>query len=167
MARFPLVLLLAFLFSILFVPYTCRGQETQGKRADDEHAIRAADAAGLKAAQAKDVNGATANYADDAAWLPPNSPIANGKEAIRAGWSKLLGIPGFRIDWNITKLDISRGGDFAYTLYAYKMIMPGADGKPVMNQGKDMAVWKKQPNGRWKIAADAFNSDLPEVGKTN
>jgi ketosteroid isomerase-like protein len=78
----------------------------------------------------------------------------------------LLGIPGLRIDWNITKLDISREGDFAYTLYAYQMGMPGSDGKPVMDQGKDMAVWKKQSNGQWKIEADTFNSDLPAVGKT-
>ena len=80
----------------------------------------------------------------------------------------MLGIPGLSIDWNITKLDISREGDFAYTLYAYKMSMPGPDGKSVLtDHGKDMAVWKKQSDGQWRIAADTFNSDLRAVGKTN
>ena len=82
-------------------------------RAADERAIRAADAAGLKAAQAKDVNGAVANYADDASWLPPNAPIAKGKDAIRAGWAALLASPGLAIDWQITKLEVARSGDLA------------------------------------------------------
>ena len=167
MTQFPLAIKLAVFITLLSILFACRGQMTQAMHTEDERAIRAADAAGLKAAQAKDVNGATANYADDAVWLPPNSSIANGKEAIRAGWSKLLGIPGLSIDWNITKFEISREGDFAYTLYAYKMTVSGANGKPVMDRGKDMAVWKKQPDGHWKIVADTFNSDLPTVANTH
>jgi len=61
------------------------GRSAPDTRPDDERAIRAADAATLKAAQAKDMDGVTANYADDASWLPPNAPIVTGKAAIRAG----------------------------------------------------------------------------------
>jgi uncharacterized protein (TIGR02246 family) len=127
----------------------------------DERAIRAADAATLKAAQGKDVNGAVAAYADDASWLPPNAPIANGKEAIHAGWAAFLSSPGLSINWQITKLDISRSGDMAYTVYAYQLTMQGPDGKPIADHGKDLAVWKKQPDGSWKMVADTFNSDVP------
>src|ERR1700719_5085776 len=80
---------------------TC--QQTSDIRATAEAAIRAADAAGLKAAQAKDVAGATANYADDASWLPPHAPIVQGKEAIRSAWAQLLTTPGLKVDWQITK----------------------------------------------------------------
>src|ERR1700736_1499036 len=99
------------------------GQQTSDTRAMAEVAIRAADAAGLKAAQAKDVAGATANYADDASWLPPHAPIVQGKEAIRSAWAQLLTTPGLKIDWQITKVDVSRTGDMAYTLYKYEMTM--------------------------------------------
>src|SRR5437773_700149 len=68
-------------------------RETADTRAQDERAIREADAATLKAAQAKDVDGAVANYAEDGSWLPPNAPMVNGKAAIRAGWEKLIGSP--------------------------------------------------------------------------
>src|SRR5260221_7367812 len=68
--------------------------ESPDTRAQDERAIRAADGATLKAAQANDVDGAIANYADDASWLPPNSPLVHSKTAIRAGWAKLTGNPG-------------------------------------------------------------------------
>src|SRR6266481_10146769 len=129
-------------------------------RAQDERAIRAADAATLKAAQTNDVDRAVANYADDADWLPPNAPIVHGKTAIRAGWAKLIGNPGFTIDWQINKLEVARSGDLAYTIYTYQMALDGANGKPITDQGKDMAVWKKQPDGAWKMVADTFNSDL-------
>src|SRR5258708_2812345 len=129
-------------------------------RAQDERAIRDADAATLKAAQANDINGAVANYAEDASWLPPNSPLVHGKAEIRTGWAKLIGNPGFTIDWQINKLEVARSGDLAYTIYSYQMALNGANGKPITDQGKDMAVWKKQSNGVWKMVADIFNSDL-------
>src|SRR5258708_26023117 len=88
-----------------------------------------------------------ANYADDASWLPPNSPLVHGKAAIRAEWAKLIGSPGFTIDWQINKLEVARSGDFAYTIYTYQMAFDGANAKPITDQGKDMAVLEKRPAG--------------------
>lgn len=138
-------------------------RETADTRVQDERAIREADAATLKAARAKDVDGAVANYADDASWLPPNAPMVNGKVDIRAEWSKLIGSPGFNIDWQINKLEIARAGDLAYAIYTYQLTLEGPNSKPISDHGKDMAVWKKQSDSTWKMVADTFNSDLPSV----
>jgi uncharacterized protein (TIGR02246 family) len=146
---------------------TAIGQKTSDTRAMAEAAIRAADAAGLKAAQAKDVAGATANYANDASWLPPHAPIVQGKEAIRSGWAQFLAVPGLKIEWQMTKVDVSRAGDMAYTLYKYEMTMDAPNGSPIHDAGKDMAVWAKQPDGTWKIVADTFNSDMPAPSATS
>jgi ketosteroid isomerase-like protein len=96
-------------------------KEPLDTRAQDERAIRGADAATLKAAQGNDVNGAVANYTDDADWLPPNALMVHGKTAIRAGWAKLIGSPGFTIDWQINRMEVARAGDLAYTVYVYQM----------------------------------------------
>src|ERR1700680_1696289 len=154
---------LASIFLVVLLS-SATGQQSSATRATGEAAIRAADAAGLKAAQAKDVAGATANYADDASWLPPHAPIVQGKEAIRSAWAQLLTIPGLTIDWQITKVEVSRAGDMAYTLYKYEMTMGAPNGAPIQDSGKDMAVWKKQADGTWKMVADTFNSDLPLSG---
>jgi ketosteroid isomerase-like protein len=100
-----------------------------------------------------------------------------GKEAIRGAWAQLLAIPGLKIDWQITKVDVSRAGDMAYTLYRYEMTMPapkGAsivaasiNGAPINDKGKDMSVWKKQSDGKWKMVADTFNSDIPLQSDTS
>jgi uncharacterized protein (TIGR02246 family) len=156
MFRYRIVLMLTL---ASFFCASCKN-EPPDTRALDERAIRAADAATLKAAQTNDVNGAVANYADDADWLPPNSPIVHSKAAIREGWAKLIGNPGFTIDWQINRLEVARAGDVAYTIYTYQMSLDGPNGKPITDQGKDMAVWKKQSDGAWKMVADTFNSDL-------
>jgi ketosteroid isomerase-like protein len=159
MKRHPSALILAL--SVCF--FSGCQRETVDTRAQDERAIREADAVTLKAAQAKNVDSAVANYADDASWLPPNAPMVTGKADIRAGWSKLIGSPGFNIDWQISKLEIARAGDLAYTIYSYQLSLEGPNGKPINDHGKDMAVWMKQSDGTWKMVADTFNSDLPAV----
>jgi uncharacterized protein (TIGR02246 family) len=130
-------------------------------RPQDERAIREADAAALQAVQKGDVDRAVANYATDASWLPPNAPAVTSKEAIRSGWSRMMANPGFAIDWQIDKVEVARAGDLAYVLYTYQLTTQGPDGKSATDRGKDMAVWKKQTDNIWKIAADTFNSDFP------
>ena len=139
----------------------CTAQQKTGKRGKDERAIRATDAITLKAAQEKDADAAAANYAEDATWLPPNAPVVKGRDGIRAGWAQMVTLPGFTIDWQITNLEVARSGDLAYTVYAYQMSFTGPNGAPVKDHGKDLAVWKKQADGSWKMQAEAFNSDLP------
>ena len=132
MRRVRVVLASTFLIVSLSIAI---GQQTSDTRAKAEAAIRAADAAGLKATQAKDVAGATANYADDASWLPPHAPMVQGKEAIRSAWTQFLASPGFKIEWQITKIDVSRAGDMAYTLYKYEMTMGAPNSSPIHDEG--------------------------------
>ena len=138
----------------------CTAQQQSGTRSDDERAIRATDAVTLKAAQEKNADIAASNYTDDATWLPPNAPLVKGRDGIRAGWAQMMALPGFTIDWQITSLDVARSGDMAYTIYAYQMNFTGPTGAPVKDHGKDLVVWKKQADGKWKMQAEAFSSDL-------
>jgi ketosteroid isomerase-like protein len=39
--------------------------------------------------------------------------------------------------------------------------MKDPDGKPMKDRGKFIEVWKKQADGKWKVVADMFNSDIP------
>jgi uncharacterized protein (TIGR02246 family) len=131
-------------------------------READARAIQAVDDATKRAAQAKDANAVVDTwYADDGSALYPNMPICTGKEALRKQWAAMLAAPGFAVDWQITKVEVSRSGDLAYTPFTYQMTMQGPDGKPIQDRGKGLAVWKKQQDGTWKGLADIFNSDLP------
>jgi ketosteroid isomerase-like protein len=130
-------------------------------RAADESAVREADEAYSKAFEAKDVEAYVGFLADDALEMPPNAPLVTGKEAIRKSASEIMATPGPVVGWHPTKVEASRGGDLAYSMGTYQRTMNDAKGKPVTDRGKYLTVWKKQVDGKWKVVADIYNSDLP------
>jgi uncharacterized protein (TIGR02246 family) len=133
-------------------------------RAADERAIREADAAWSKASAAKDVEAYVSFWADDALDMPPNAPMLTGKESMRKGLSEQWAKPGFALSWQASKAEASRSGDLAYTVGTYQFTLNDPKGKLVTDRGKYVTVWKKQPDGKWKVAADIYNSDLPAPG---
>ncbi|MCH7987225.1 MAG: DUF4440 domain-containing protein, partial [Acidobacteria bacterium] len=82
----------------------------------EEAAIRAAEDEALKIAQAKDAERWASVYADDARVFPPNAPLVTGKEAIRKLFAELFASPGFEIDWEVTRVEVSRAGDLGYVV---------------------------------------------------
>src|SRR5271156_5251481 len=143
--------------AVILIASGCGEKTPPDTRAADESAIRALDAQWEKAAAAKDVDGTVSYYSDDASLLAPNAPIAGSKQAIRAAWASLLG-PDVSLSWQANKVEVSRSSDLAYIVGAYQLKDP--HGKPATDQGKFVEVWKKQADGKWKVAADIFNSDL-------
>jgi uncharacterized protein (TIGR02246 family) len=125
-----------------------------------ERTLRDLDAQWSKAAAAKDLEQTIAYYSDDAIVLPPNSPSATTKEAIRNVWKDLLAGPGLVLSWKATRVEVSKSGDTAYATGTYELTMNDANGKPINDRGKYVEVWKKQADGKWKCGADMWNSDL-------
>ncbi len=124
----------------------------------DEQAIRALDVAWSNAAQSKDLDKTVSYYADDASVLPPNMPIATGKDAIRAVWSQMLAAPGGSITFGPTKIVVSESRDLAYEIGTYQSTANDAQGKPATSTGKFVVAWQKR-GGQWKVVADIFNDD--------
>jgi uncharacterized protein (TIGR02246 family) len=138
----------------------CGQQSAPDTRASDESAVRDADTQWSKAAMANDLDGTVSYYTDDASLLPPNAPIATGKQAIRAVWSSMLN-PDVTVSWQVNKADVARSGELAYVMGTYQIAAKNPQGKPQEDHGKMVEVWKKQADGKWKTVADIFNSDLP------
>jgi len=130
-------------------------------RAADESAIRATDIAWAKAGAAKDVDGHLSYYTPDAVLLPPNERAATDKDAVRKTIADLYGLPGLVLSWQPTKVEVARSGDLGYSQGTYELTFNDPSGKPMMDHGKYLEVWKKQSDGSWKCAVDTFNSDLP------
>jgi ketosteroid isomerase-like protein len=125
------------------------------------NAIRAADTALSKAVADKDLEGIMLWYAEDAVLLPTAEPIVIGRSAIREEWQHILSIPDFQNTSSLTRIDVSSGGDMAYSMGTYSATMRGEDGNPVTEPGKWLAVWRRQAGGSWRIVADTYNTDIP------
>ena len=125
-----------------------------------EQLLRDLDAKWAKAAAAKDVEQTTAFYSNDAIVFPPNATSAATKEAIRNGWKEMFASPGFVISWQPTRVQVAKTGEMAWVSGTYESTMNDASGKPINDRGKYLEVWEKQTDGKWKCAADMWNSDL-------
>ena len=150
------------LLAIVFAVAGCApptAPEPPDNRAADEQALREADAAWSNAAATAD--GFLSYYTDDVTVLPPNEPIAIGKESARKSIQALYDLPGFSVKWQASKVEVARSGDIGYVHGAYEITMNDPAGKPAMDRGKFLEVWKKQTDGSWKCIVDMFNSDLP------
>ena len=128
---------------------------------DDEAAIRDADIAWSRAFETGDLEAIVSYYADDVTVLPPNLPAAVGKQAARELNRSQLATPGLSGSWRPERVEVARSRDIGYSWGNYVVTMTGPSGSPVDDRGKYVAIWRKQADGSWKVAVEAFNSDLP------
>ncbi|HET7791701.1 MAG TPA: nuclear transport factor 2 family protein [Gemmatimonadales bacterium] len=108
----------------------------------------------------KDWAGASALFAADARFMPPNEKLVSGRKAIETWMGSFPPIKTFKL--TIDAIDGS--GDLAYVAGHYSMSVtpPGAPG-PVSDNGKYLNVRQRQSDGSWLTVADEFNSDNPPM----
>ena len=100
-------------------------------------------------------------FADDARFLPPDGPQANGRDEIRQSFAELAALPGFSLTWSANFSDVSSSGDLGYSVGTFEMTVDGPDGDPAIRTGTYATVWKKQNDGQWKVVSDIPNFDSP------
>jgi uncharacterized protein (TIGR02246 family) len=154
-----LVLLLCFALGCEKQAEEVAGQG--GERAlsnEDVAAIKASTEAYVQAVTSKDWTALAALYTEDAALMPPNQPMVQGREAILA-WAEA--VPPMT-EFSITPVEIDGCGDLAYVrgTGAWTITPEGAP-EPIQETAKYVEIRRKQKDGSWLIAVDIFNSDLP------
>jgi ketosteroid isomerase-like protein len=113
-----------------------------------------------KAALTKDWTMYVDTFLEDGVMYPPNDFAVKGRAAIRAWGERFPPMTEFKASTG----KVEGRDDLAYALgtYAVTLVPPGAPG-PVKDSGKFVEVLRRQPDGKWLIAVDMFNSDLPAV----
>lgn len=122
-------------------------------RAADEAAIRAASREWNQAEAAKDLDKCVSFYTEDGERFATGSPLIRGAAALRKEWASYLAAPG-SFTWATSKVEVARSGDLAYETGTFASKTPTAT-----TNGKYVLVWKKQNDGKWKVAADIDNPD--------
>ena len=124
----------------------------------DRNAIRAVVAKFDKAVLAADWPTAVSVYTEDGILMPPNGPVVQGRAAMQKFFAGFPKITAFKEN----VVEIAGYGDLVHPRGTYEMTMmpPGAK-TPLTDIGKVLAVWRKQPDGSWRVARVMWNSDLP------
>ncbi len=101
---------------------------------------------------------------EDAVLLPPNGARVDGRDAVRALILSYTQAEEFSITWE-ARVEVSAAGDLAYSMGTYEYSLKDAEGNPVSDNGKSVDIWKKQPDGSWKVAVVIWNSDGPAASE--
>jgi uncharacterized protein (TIGR02246 family) len=126
-----------------------------------EATIRGLDKDWNAAIAAKDAEKSTSYYADDGQLLQPGAPAAVGKDQLRKSWGGLLGASSFvSLTFSATTVRVAQAGDLAYEVGTYQMETKDPAGKPTVEKGKYVEIWKKQADGSWKVEVDTDNPGL-------
>ncbi len=155
--RINIVILVALL-SLLNVGCNSDSKSVPTSRDVDVEAIRQADLAWSAAQAADGLDGAMSFYVDDAILLPPSSPMAIGKAAIREA-SAAIDSPGFSVSWKPMKVEVAQSGELGYAIGNLEGNYVDSEGNLVPVKGKYVEIWKKQTDGSWKVAVDMFSTD--------
>lgn len=138
-------------------------QTVDSKEQDDLAAIGYFNQRYLQAINDGDIDTLSRLTTEDHIMLAPGRPPLVGKQANDSANRRAFEL--FDIDETWTPLETVVAGDWAYQrgTYSVKAVpKSGADARTVT--GNFLRIYKRQPNGEWRMIRDMFNSGQPGPG---
>ena len=101
-------------------------------------------------------------FADDGVALGNGAAPLLGKVAIvkSATWAA----KDYQLTWTPTDALMGPSGDMGYTWGHFEGHSKDANGNPVTTSGRYMTIWRRQPNGDWKVVMDAGANEPAAAG---
>lgn len=139
---------------------------TQSGNASDRSAIDANHERFLAAMRANNTDSLVALLTDDVTFDPPNEPSVRGREATRA-WNERLLSQVRTSAVSVTDREVLVDGNLAVERGSFTWtVTPVGGGSPMVDEGKFVAIYRKQADGSWKVSHDIWNSSRPAAGTT-
>lgn len=101
-------------------------------------------------------------FAEDGVSLANKEAPVMGRAAIsaRALWDP----KDYQLTWVAAGAQMGPSNDMGFTWGHYDGVSKDVHGEMVRTSGRYFTVWKKQPNGDWKVALDASAEEPPGSG---
>lgn len=101
-------------------------------------------------------------FAPDAVTLNNGQPAVQGRTniAATATWAPA----DYQLTWSPQGAAMGPSNDMGYTWGSYEGRSKDKNGQPVTTSGRYITIWRKQPDGSWKIALEASANDAPGAG---
>lgn len=154
-----------FLGIIFFTQSTCLlGSEIE------DNLKATVDAIGNKAEEcflSGDIDAMLEYYCDDIISMPDLHPMVKGKKNLKLMTEAIL-TSGIKFkSLESTTIEAKSCGDFVYEvgIFSQVIVMPNSK-EPLEQSGKYVTIWKRQPDGKLKIAVEIYNSNENPNEKT-
>ena len=95
-------------------------------------------------------------FAEDGAMIQQGVGEIRGREQILSAVAH-LDDPTFSLRWEPLRADIARSGDLGWTTGQFTVDATGPDGTTNRTQGLYVSIWRRQPDGTWKVVMDLGN----------
>jgi uncharacterized protein (TIGR02246 family) len=106
-----------------------------------------------------DVTALAAMYDTGAVVLAPNAPPMRGRQNIEAFWAGARQ-QGFKtVNLVVNSVELIDG--HAIELGTYTLVVQPPGQGEITDRGKYMVLWRRQPDGTWKLYRDMFNTSMP------
>lgn len=149
------------IWSLLLAAACATPQAAPDTSAADRSAIDAGHEAFLAGMRANDCNALLAVLTADVVFVPPNTPQANGPDAVRS-WCESTFAQVKTKAVAVSNRDVTVAGDWGIEHGVFDWtVVPAAGGGDMADQGRFVAIWRRQADGSWKLARDIWNSALP------
>ena len=101
-------------------------------------------------------------FAEDGVALGNGVAPLVGRVAIAksASWSP----KAYQLTWTPTDATMGPSGDIGYTWGHFEGHSKDANGNPVTTSGRYITIWRKQPDGNWKVILDAGANEPAAAG---
>jgi ketosteroid isomerase-like protein len=114
-----------------------------------------------EALRTSNLNSLVSFFNDEAVFMPSNDATLHGRTDIRKWYEEYFQF--FRIESLIdSEREVTMLGDLGLERFSFAVtILPVNGGDAIRDDGRFMAVWKKQIDGEWKMSQAMFNSIRP------
>jgi len=101
-------------------------------------------------------------FAEDGVALGNGQPPVIGRVAIEksANWTA----QAYQLTWTPTDAQMGPSGDMGYAWGHFEGRSKDSNGNPVLTSGRYMTIWRKQPDGSWKVVLDAGANEPAAAG---
>ncbi|HEX4736813.1 MAG TPA: SgcJ/EcaC family oxidoreductase [Allosphingosinicella sp.] len=131
----------------------------------DEKAIKDVEAASLADWKAKKADGVASHYASDATTYVSGQAPSVGHDKILSDTTTFVKDPNFSLDYTNKETVVATSGDLGYTKGTYHVTYTDPKTKQKVNEdGNYVTVFRKQPDGSWKMVEDAAVSGPAKAG---
>ncbi len=131
--------------------------KSRARREDPADAATAAllqvDRDFAKTGVAKNIDGFMSYLTEDVRFYSAGV-MRTGKLPFREGWAKGFADPNWSITWAPLYAEAAQSADLGYTTGSFEVHDKSSDGTPVVRKGSYVTIWRKQPDGTWKVALD-------------
>lgn len=125
--------------------------------------VRATEHTHLQAIAAKDLRGATRNYAEDAVLIAPGGAEVSGIAAVEVAYKPLLADANLKLDVTPGAAWAAESGELAVTTFTGTLTTTdAASGQPVTVPIANQTVWRRADGIGWQIVSD-HTTPLPQA----